>query len=365
MSQEETEELTIQEALENAWDETDEEAPEAEPERGETALGEHESDAEDIPDEPRGEEITAQEENVDSEREGDDSGTEEDTGSDSKPSSHPDVTIPVSWGAQAREAWKDVPPAVQEQVAKREKEFSTKIQQYAETAKTGEEFLQKTAQFQNFFAADGVTATQAAVNLMQTAAGLRSGNVQQKAAIVREIIQNFGVDIATLDTMLAGQTVAQTGVENTSSIEQTIQQQLAPVQGFIDQYNQNMQTYQQGVSEKTAQTIDDFAANSEFFDDVRLDMADLVDISSKRGINLSIEEAYERACAMNPEVSKVIQARSAQSNAAGSQQNIARKRNAASSVSGSPGTGGGSHTPKPTNIRDALAQAWDATEDGI
>jgi hypothetical protein len=80
-----------------------------------------------------------------------------------------------------------------------------------------------------------------------------------------------------------------------------------------------------------------------------MDMADLMDMAAKRGQAMSMEQAYEKAVLMHPQISQIISARSSQ----GSMQN---KRRAASSVSGSLG-GPGGHS-EPDSTRAAIEDAW-------
>jgi hypothetical protein len=55
------------------------------------------------------------------------------------------------------------------------------------------------------------------------------------------------------------------------------------------------------------------------FETLRDDMADLIDIASKRGVYLTLEDAYARATGMNPEVSRQV----------ATQQSLASKQSAA------------------------------------
>jgi hypothetical protein len=65
-----------------------------------------------------------------------------------------------------------------------------------------------------------------------------------------------------------------------------------------------------------------------------------------------LDEAYNKAVAMHPQISKIIGGRE-------SQQNATQKRHAASSISGSMGGPGGGGPP--SAMRDALEDAWENT----
>jgi len=101
-----------------------------------------------------------------------------------------------------------------------------------------------------------------------------------------------------------------------------------------------------------------FGAQAEFLNDVRHDMADLIDLAHKHGRQLSLQEAYDRACAVHPEVSKVMETRKRQQSIVGNNSSIAAKRNAASSISGRMAGSGGVNSDMST--RDMLQAAWDS-----
>ena len=74
-------------------------------------------------------------------------------------------------------------------------------------------------------------------------------------------------------------------------------------------------------------------------------MADILEMSANRGEPLTIQQAYDRACQMNPEIQSIMMARN---NAV-----TPAKRRAASAVSGSQA---GQNVPKePESIEDYLA----------
>lgn len=87
-----------------------------------------------------------------------------------------------------------------------------------------------------------------------------------------------------------------------------------------------------------------------FYKDVSGDMADLLDMAGNRGYQMSMEEAYEKACKIHPEVSKIMDSRRQVASLSG-------KRKAATSIAGSPGGPGGVDAPK--TLHDTLSMAWE------
>jgi len=262
---------------------------------------------------------------------------------------------PASWSPKARETWGKLPAEAQAQVEKREKEVNKVLQDSAVARKFAQQFNQMIEPHKASLIASGATDPLAAVsNLMNTEAQLRAGNAQQKAQVAANIIKQYGVDLNTLDALLSGN-VPQRPPES-AQLESIIDQRLAPVNQFLEQ-QKAMQIQQQEIEQNQAvQSVQEFAQTAEFFNDVNNEMALLIDFASNQGQKMSLQEAYDRACALNPEISKIMATRQQQQQILGTQQDIENKKRAASSVTGRRGGGGG----KPTNLsmREEIAAAW-------
>ena len=117
------------------------------------------------------------------------------------------------------------------------------------------------------------------------------------------------------------------------------------------------QTYEQRQAETSETQIEQFANSHDFFEDVRMDMADIMEMAAKRGQELSMEDAYKRAVGLNPEISSIFQRREKVRGASQKGSTIRRKRNAASSVRGAPA--GRAEGGNSASIRGAIEAAWD------
>lgn len=278
-----------------------------------------------------------------------------------QPSAPDPIAPPQGWKAAAREHWAKLPREVQEEVSRREKETAKIINQTTQARQLATEFQNVVNPFMPLIQSQGSNPLQAVKNLMTTAAGLTVGTQQQKAQIVREIIQNYGIDIATLDAVLAGSPVPQ------GSQQAQYQQNSAPPP-WANPIFQFMNTVQQQRAQREQQLVADaeaetaaFAEKHEFFEDVREDMADLMEMSAKRGVVMSMEDAYKKTIALNPEISRIVQQREAAKKATQQRQNIQNNRNAASSIAGGPKGGpAGNSGAVDDSRRAALAEAWDA-----
>jgi len=256
-------------------------------------------------------------------------------------------TPPAGLPPEAREVWKDVPPAVKAAISKREEDYSRGIQMYANNAKRAQAMDKTLAPYQQLFAVNGGPQN-TIPGLLQTASVLQMGAPAQKAEMVANLIKQFGVDVRALDNALVGQAPPKEMQQN-SQFEQMLNEKLTPLQQQLQHYQQREQMGQQQAQQQIQTELQQFAQSKEFYADVRADMADLMDMASNRGRQMSLEEAYNTACAAHPQISKILNGRK-------SADEVGRRRTAASSIHGGPG---GSMSADTTSLTAALNDAWD------
>ena len=262
----------------------------------------------------------------------------------------PDEKPPVSLSAAAREAWNETPPAMRAEIKKREADFARGIQKYAESAKRASAMDKTLAPYSQYFQMNG-GAPKAINEALQTAALLQMGSPIQKAQATAQLIKQFGVDISALDNLLVGE-APPPEAQQAHQLEQMLQQRLAPYQQQMQQFQQMQQMQVQQAQQSVNSEIDNFAADPahEFYHDVRADMADILDMAANRGQTLSLQDAYDRAVAMNPELQRIVQSRQ-------QKQALQSKRKAASSVAGAPGGAPGGRAEG--GLRSTLLDAWE------
>ena len=257
----------------------------------------------------------------------------EDPAAEPEPEVAASGSAPASWTPTAKEAWSKLPPEVQEEVTRRERDISRVLSHTAEARKGYETFRQITGPFEHLMRMEGASPFQAVDNLVKTAAHLRLGTQVQKSQIIQNIINQYGVDIPTLDSVLSGQP-AQDPVQ--SQIQQQLQRQMAPVQKFMQNFQQREQQHIQEVNTQASQSVAEFGKDRDFFNDVKLDMADLLDMAANRSRPMTLEDAYAQACQLNPEIKKIMDQRTAAALASTQARNLSTKKAAASSVTGQP-----------------------------
>ena len=95
----------------------------------------------------------------------------------------------------------------------------------------------------------------------------------------------------------------------------------------------------------------------EFANEVRTEMADLMEMAGRRSEPLSLDQAYERALLIRPDIQAVVQQRIAAGNAQQGNQQVAKKQQAAVSVASGAASMAGEQKPG-NDIRSHLLAAW-------
>jgi hypothetical protein len=266
---------------------------------------------------------------------------------------------PASWRPDVREHWGQLPEPVRAEIQRREVEVQRTLQESAEARKAYDAVMRTVAPYEAFIRAEGSNPIQAIDNLMATAAKLRTGTAPELASMVAGIVNQFGIGrfgngfIQSLDAALAGQSPVVDPQQ--AAMEQVLNQRLAPVQQMLTQFQQAQQMQQERVAQAAQSEVEQFLDRAEFGNDVREDMADIMETAARRGQNISLSDAYKKACLMNDRVLSVLRARKQAKSAQTQTQAAQRARSAAVSVSGSAPVG--ALQQPSTDVRSAIEAA--------
>lgn len=227
----------------------------------------------------------------------------------------PKIAPPRALRATTREGWSNIPREMQEDISRWDKEIQKVMSESAQARQMTEKFKETVGPYEHLFRAEGVEPLQGIGNLMRTTAALATGTPQTKAQIVTNIIKTYGIDIPTLDAMLAG-----------AAIPNSQTPQAAPYDPRVDKLLSELEQAKlerQQTLESQAQAALADIENEEFFEDVRMDMADLLEVASRRGLPLTPRDAYNRAIMLNPDISRVIEQRKNAASQSGAQRSMA------------------------------------------
>jgi hypothetical protein len=167
------------------------------------------------------------------------------------------------------------------------------------------------------------------------------------------------VDVAALDAALVNAMGGQGGQP-----QQVPQQQFQDprVDQLLGALQQREAQQVQRIRDDAVREVQNFGKGKDFFADVREDMADILELAARRGLDMTMEQAYERACRMNPEISRIIAQREAAGAARSGQSPIERAKLASSSVRSTPSNTPMQGASQPGNLRGDIEAAWGATE---
>lgn len=242
----------------------------------------------------------------------------------------------------------------------RERHIEQTLTQTATMRKFATDFAQMVQPYSHLIRAQNSTPLQAVHNLMSTAAGLMQGNPQQKAEMVAQIMGNYGVDVQLLDQVLAkayNPQTAQFNAQQNSAPPAWAQ----PIFAWMNKAEQTQQQYEAQQRQIADQEIEQMSSQP-FFDDLRDDIADIMEIAAKRGKIISLQDAYKKAVELDPEISKLVKKTPVQSapqnDVSRAASTLARARKAAKTIHGAP-RGEGGKSDKPKTRREQLSEAWD------
>ena len=251
------------------------------------------------------------------------------------------IRPPDSWTPVAKAKFAEIPPEIQQEIARREEEVHKGFTKFDEERVLGKQIKDVITPYLPMIRAEGGDTVGAVSNLLQTAHMLRT---DPRTAILN-LAQRFGVDLG------AGAPQQQ----NVDPVVQQLQQQIYQMQ---QQQQQQYYMKEQHENAQVQSTIESFASDPKnlYFSNVREYMAVLLDAEKAQ----SLQEAYDMACRADPQVYPLwLQAQQKQE-ATNKQEQANKARSAAVSVKGSPMGGSGQATNGSENLRDQLRTALNA-----
>lgn len=240
---------------------------------------------------------------------------------DTTPTPERPTLAPNTWSTAAKAAWVNADPVLKAEIAKREQDVHREFTRQDNERNLGKQFRQVIEPHASMIQQDGGNPVKGFQNYLETARILRGNDAQMKATLVRQMCQQFNIDL------------------NTQPVAQNYQQAYTPPQQpAIDR--QQLEAEIRGNLTLQAK-IDAFAADpkNEHFEAVKPAMVALLSGGQASGL----EEAYEQALWMRPDIRSSLIARETK---AVQDQRVAQAkakadaaRRAGGSVTGSPGIG--------------------------
>jgi hypothetical protein len=269
---------------------------------------------------------------------------------------------PASWKKEAKGEWASIPLHVRQEVYRREMEVDRVLKEVAPVREQLQQIQQTITPYMARIQSAGVTPVQAMNELFKADYVLATGSRQGKAEMMAKLIKDYDVSIEDLDAAIVASMKGQQEAPQQQGfdpnyvnqlVQQQLQQALAPI------YQERQQREQQ-VSQQAEQTIEQMALDPKYpyFEEVRQEMADLIEVYARRGVALSLQQAYTKAVATNPSISEEQSRQAQMSQATAQHQQAQRAKVAASSVSGAPASGGSQQFAGDGSLRGAIEAAF-------
>ncbi len=247
---------------------------------------------------------------------------------------------PQSWRPAQKEKWGKLDPDVRQEVIRREREVERVLSDSAQARQLASSMNEAVAPYMARIQALGVSPVQAAQQLFRADHILSTATPAKRAEFMAKMISDYAVDIVELDRVLSGQQTQADPVQ--SAVERLLKERLAPLENFLGEQSRSAKQLKDQAAAKVTSDIEAMAVDPKFphFAEVREDMADLIEIQAKRGVYLPLDQAYNRAIAMNPQLNQLAtsQAKSEADKAAALKANARAQRalSASRSVGGAP-----------------------------
>lgn len=252
---------------------------------------------------------------------------------------------PHGWAPAAKAAYANLPPEVQEAVARREMEINNgfrKLQEY----KGLDEYAE--------IARESGTTLKEALDRYKAAEDRLDQDFAGGIAALCQMYQVHPVQLAQTFLQAFGQ--GGTGQMPQPSGDPNAQLIARRLAGMEETVRTLISERERAESEAINANLEAFASENMYFEDVRQDMALLI----KYGRANSLEEAYSKACRMHPEIGDLLIKEQAAPQIA--QRRVDQARRASSGLRTGAPAGSPSGSSNSNSLREALTEAWDASQ---
>lgn len=244
---------------------------------------------------------------------------------------------PSSWTPKARERWNEIDPELRQEIIRREEAAVNGVRRLQEQFAPVEKFIQKLNPLMQDLLQNNIPVEEHVTRVLTAERGLRAPDIPSRFQALLSLADQYGIPLRDVVNASVGQQVlAPPQTPQQVQLPPEIAQEVA----YVRQYREELQN--QALDTK----INSFASQHEFFDDVRYQMGQLI----ATGVAQSMEDAYEQAVWMVPEVREVLVEREKASRAA---QSVASRQAAAARVA-SPGRSSEPHVPMDVSESDDI-----------
>lgn len=221
---------------------------------------------------------------------------------------------PQSWTPTAREKWNTIPEELRKEIVRREEASVQGIRSLQESSAPLQTFVQEISPTLEYARSLGVAPQEYIRGIAQSENLLRTADLPTKFEEILRIADQYGIPLKDIINKSVGSDVLVSKAP--PPIAPEVSRELEELKSWRHRYEQDA----------ASKEIETFSKDKEFFNDVRGVMGDLV----RNGISNTLEDAYDRACWMIPEVRAVLLDRGTK---AATNSSVSAKQLAASNAS--------------------------------
>lgn len=272
----------------------------------------------------------------------------------SQPPPSPADQAPGSWKAAEKAEWDKIPPTARAAIRRREAEATRAFQVSTEARRHADEYQKVLHPFEPLIQARGITdpLNQVIKPILQIRAALEIGSPQQKAQLVANMVRDFGIDVSELDAAITNH------IKNPGAAQAAAPMAPPPPSYRTSPELQPLFALAERLAQRSQAAAAEAVASVEElpnFEELREDMADIMERADRAGREITIQQAYDRAAVMNGlQPSNPQPAARQQVTPSEAAAILARSRKAASSVAGAPSVSPGK---KATTLREQIESA--------
>lgn len=252
---------------------------------------------------------------------------------------------PTALTGAIKAKWNELPEDVRAEWKKREDDIQAMMTRHDGDLKIGREMKEVITPYMAIIQSEGGTPVGAVRDLLNTAYILRTGSPGQKAQLLHQVAQQYGVDLNTQPQQV------DLNVHYLQTELHQLRQQANP-ERIKEQLQEEMQR------DRINSEIQAFAANSKnvHFEAVRTQMGALMG----NGQAKDLQEAYDMACWASPTIRASLLQAQDQERKQKQKQEVEAKKKAASSVTGSPGLASPQSREQSKSLEDELREQLQA-----
>lgn len=255
------------------------------------------------------------------------------------------LDAPQSLSGAIKAKWKDLPADVQQEWSKREEDIHKMFTRHDGELKLGRDLKEVITPYMPLIQARGSNPVTAIQSLLNASYILNTAPTEQKVALFRQLASEYSIPLDQVNQPV-----------NTLPPEvQSIKLELDQVK---NQLFQEKTLQQQNDNARIQTEIQAFAADPKhiYFEQVKAAMAPLLGSQQAK----DLQEAYDMACWANPTIRTSLIAAQETEAAEKRKAEVAKKKQAAVSVTGSPGVKSpNSGTPQHKTAEESVREAMD------